>query len=361
MRKPLLTFILTGLLLAALPSGLPARAAETTAAPESAEAESAPEPREFPEAGITLAPPASWMDTDGLLSLNGGRELQPGSGIVYLEVDYLPLTREEYSEAQERAQSGDQSAYEEIAGAALPLFYVFGINGGRSAEDLTDIVFAGSPEEERDALQIRETGSAGDFVFCTAAYDADYITEIFADTLGIYASPYAALLEEREVFESGLTYSEPELEAYTPAAGNTIQFEGTDLLTGEPVTSEELFADHKVTMINLWATWCIWCVKEMPDLEALSKSFEEKDGQIIGIVLDTLTDEAAAREAVSIMKEAGVTFRMIVPPENIADLLPVSAYPTTYFVDSSGTILDEPVVGANVRAYSLTMESLLNR
>src|SRR5690554_6016627 len=38
-------------------------------------------------------------------------------------------------------------------------------------------------------------------------------------------------------------------------------------------------------VVNFWATWCAPCVKEMPDLDALSKKYKEMN--FVGIAIDT--------------------------------------------------------------------------
>ena len=72
--------------------------------------------------------------------------------------------------------------------------------------------------------------------------------------------------------------------------GTEIHFETTDL-DGNPVRSEELFAGHPVTMINLWATWCGPCINELPELEKINQEPAEQNCQIIGIVTDATNDE----------------------------------------------------------------------
>ena len=140
--------------------------------------------------------------------------------------------------------------------------------------------------------------------------------------------------------------------------GTKLSFETTDL-DGNPVTSEELFADHKVTMINLWATWCGPCVNELAELEELNKEFAEKGCQIIGICTDAKAGGKAVDTAKSILAEKGVTYTNLMATDEILSAFSLMAYPTSYFVDSEGRILTEPVVGADFAQYKATMEKAL--
>lgn len=84
--------------------------------------------------------------------------------------------------------------------------------------------------------------------------------------------------------------------------GKKVSFETTDL-DGNPVKSEELFAGHKVTMINNWATWCGPCCGELPELEKLAAEIGEKDCRITEICDDTIDGEDAIGEAKKILSE----------------------------------------------------------
>ena len=122
----------------------------------------------------------------------------------------------------------------------------------------------------------------------------------------------------------------------------------TEDLSLEPVTSEELFGKNRITMVNIWATYCGYCIEEMPDLEKLSHSLEEKDCGIIGMVGDIrgVDDRELIEEAKKIIEATGVTYPNVLPWDNWMDMLPVPGYPTTYFVDSEGRVIGEPAVGA---------------
>jgi thiol-disulfide isomerase/thioredoxin len=111
------------------------------------------------------------------------------------------------------------------------------------------------------------------------------------------------------------------------------------------VVSDALFAEQKLTMINLWGTFCPPCIAEMPDLGQLGRSMPEGT-RLIGIVLDVGDDETL-NDARRIRDETNADFLHILP---VADMAPylrtIVAVPTTIFVDSQGRITGEPLVGS---------------
>ncbi|MBQ1361601.1 MAG: hypothetical protein IIY43_00935, partial [Oscillospiraceae bacterium] len=61
------------------------------------------------------------------------------------------------------------------------------------------------------------------------------------------------------------------------------------------------------------------------------------------------------------VQEAGVTYPVILAPENINELFDLgNGLPITYFVDRNGTIVDVPVNGAQVDAYMKAVEDILS-
>ena len=43
---------------------------------------------------------------------------------------------------------------------------------------------------------------------------------------------------------------------------------------------------HKIIIVNFWATWCSPCREEMPELIALQQSYRDKNVVVLGIALD---------------------------------------------------------------------------
>lgn len=132
--------------------------------------------------------------------------------------------------------------------------------------------------------------------------------------------------------------SSVELEPFSPP----VTFEAV-AADGETVTSD-IFADSRLTMVNVWATYCNPCLMEMPYLGELADEYSPKDFQIVGIISDVLEgDEDALQTALSLIDETGAdTYTHLLLNESLytAMLTDVTAVPTTFFVDSEGRILD---------------------
>ena len=130
--------------------------------------------------------------------------------------------------------------------------------------------------------------------------------------------------------------------------------------------NEEIFAGHKLTMVNIWATFCGPCIHEMPDLAKLSRAYG--DGfQIIGIPVD-ITDRNGAvipdqkATALEIIAQTGANYRHLIPSDSLneAYLFGVQAVPETVFVDSEGRQVGQSYLGARSEAeWRTIIDSLL--
>lgn len=128
-------------------------------------------------------------------------------------------------------------------------------------------------------------------------------------------------------------------------------------LKGETVT-ESIFSGYDLTVINVWGTFCGPCIGEMPEMAAWHKELPE-NVQLIGIVSDVSAggDPSGAEK---ILKDTGVEFENLLASESLYPLLSMSQYvPTTYFVDSEGRMVGDPIVGADVAGYKYFVEDYL--
>ena len=141
-------------------------------------------------------------------------------------------------------------------------------------------------------------------------------------------------MDNEEIFTYtpvGFSFTPEEKEQLQP-----VHFETTDL-DGNPVKSEELFAGHKVTMINIWATWCQPCEREMPAIEEIAADYAEDGCQIIGICDDASSSNIATVK--SLLSGRGVTYLNLKPPAGMENIFGNYAYPNSFFVDSEGNFL----------------------
>ncbi|MBP3651821.1 MAG: TlpA family protein disulfide reductase [Clostridia bacterium] len=118
-------------------------------------------------------------------------------------------------------------------------------------------------------------------------------------------------------------------------------FTTTDM-EGNTVT-QEIFSGYDLTMVNIWATWCGYCVEEMPELAKLKKMLPEN------VNLITICDDAAYETELTqqILRESGANFQTLKTTEDMYTqlLAYVYAFPTTFFVNSEGIPVVQPLTG----------------
>ena len=110
------------------------------------------------------------------------------------------------------------------------------------------------------------------------------------------------------------------------------------------MVSSDVFAQHKLTLINIWGTYCPPCIDEMPELNKLADTLAADDMLLLGLVVDG--DQLAAAQR--IQGEQALTYQSLRPDDAMYGILTsvVEVVPTTWFVDSRGTLLGM-VEGAN--------------
>lgn len=139
----------------------------------------------------------------------------------------------------------------------------------------------------------------------------------------------------------------------SPAADAEVQlcsFETTDL-DGNAWDSS-IFADYKLTMINLWEPWCGPCVAEMPDLQKLYEDYADKGFMLLGV----FSMEAGVAETIT---DTGVSYPMLHYTSGF-DSFQTGYVPTTIMVNSKGELVGGPYVGINsYEGWAAIIESLL--
>ena len=340
----------------------------------------------FPKAGITFTLPESFKNTKGFLP-NGGGEIAEGDGVFCMYYNYIALSEDDFEDLliKYRTDSENAKKYEDFFNPrVLGLFSIYAADRNRSAEEINE--YLKKLYNERGMTVVNENpmenaeliGSVGEYNF----YFVDETqpdVEIAEDDIN-FASAYdlkgfkeesEALVEDvKNTCTDLMEFSEPETASESSEtgtapesseAGNTTLSFSTVDLDGQPVTSEDLFSNNKITMVNIWGTFCGPCINEMPELEKLYAEFTGQGCGIIGIVGDAagVDDESIISDAKSIIADTGVTYPNILPWDGLQDQLSFHAFPSTYFVDSKGTVIGAPVVGAYIDQYSSRLREAL--
>ena len=342
---------------------------------------------EAAKSGVIFTIPDEFKDIKGMIDFTDfGDTGSEGQGCVQMAVSYYPMGREEWKglmAAKETAEDDfDMEASNKIIGQlnGKELFSVYGLDGNRGVDDLISLLMAELeslkefyPEEEFEKMVGSEKkwissarydvlGTKGGFTYILKSNDPEELRNIdpFPGYEDGYYDEYISLTENTDLIEKNLELT-GNVKLTVPfefaSEGKRIEFETTDL-DGNPVKSEDLFAGHPVTAINLWATWCGPCKEELPELETLNAELEENDCQIIGIVTDA-TKDRKIEKAKEILKNAGADYVNLVPFEALSEMLPQNCWPTTYFVDENGILVGEPVDSADPDMYRETIAELL--
>ena len=332
------------------------------------------------EAGIKeFRVPESWTNAKGGIRAWYGFELDAGTGLTKTDIVYIPSSEEAYDalladlSALLAEGMSDEESIKKIEEASVNfqnsiavLFSVIGVPNNGDPERakqlmLNNLMNAWLLSEEEAKTQLDEytfipAGTVEDYSFYLITSPRD-VRNAFDGDKASWKEEYDALHKDIAGYLGNFTFERPANLAALTESGAKISFETKDV-NGNPVSSRDLFSGHKATMINVWETTCTGCISEMPQLNAMAKEFEEKGGQIIGIVYDAEEDELI-EEAKDILSDLHIGYINLLPTAEIKQALFVQSFPTTYFVNENGELVSTPAVGAQLQTYRTRMEELL--
>lgn len=184
------------------------------------------------------------------------------------------------------------------------------------------------------------TAFDADYYFgCNTSYANDKMTE--EETAEVQA-----LIGDREnLMKKTFIFPPTEVQG-SSFAGDFSSFE-TQTLSGETVT-QDIFADYDLTMVKIWTTWCSNCISEMEEMPDLKNKLPE-GVNIISICLDGTDDLELTQEIVDYM---GITYPTLLASDSLNEsaLQYIANVPTTLFVDSTGKVIGEPMIGVPAKS-----------
>jgi peroxiredoxin len=105
----------------------------------------------------------------------------------------------------------------------------------------------------------------------------------------------------------------------------------------------------KVTIVDFWASWCGPCRKENPNVVALYNEFHSKGLNIIGVSLDNELNEWK-----NAIQKDKITWTQVSNlkkwSDPVAKLYEVEQIPSTFILDSNGTIVAKDLRGEELKA-----------
>ena len=311
----------------------------------------------FPQAGFSFDLPDSVKLSKGMLYVIDAGPESMGAGMSIGYPLYINLTEEEY----------DSLSDEELENRAIAgyTFQVLCDTEGRDLETLKqdyiefciDAMGEEPTEDDLSFFDMIEVVHKDDqrVWYLYHLLEEETIREYLT---GEYLEEYNLVIDAVDEIMKNAVYYEPEIWQSTQA-GTEIRFETEDI-DGNPVNSENLFAENKLTMVNIWGIDCGPCIREMPEIEAISKDFADKGVAVVGIVQELpVGDDKYLQETKKVIQDTGITYKNLRAWEGFDEILNYTGTPTTYFVDSEGRIVGEVIVGARVQEYRTKLEQYL--
>ncbi|MBR1659130.1 MAG: redoxin domain-containing protein [Oscillospiraceae bacterium] len=319
---------------AATPAATEAPAVEeTNTQPEQLDAEADENATlDLSEIGLILHYPEEIHEVKGVYLPAGAGELGFGTGIYEADFIYFGLPRDRGMELLEKDDLTDEE-YAELVNVRGILPQLFAVNGGRDYTAVNEL-YEGQLSNE-NFTEIKKVGDLTFYQYFDPEYD-DALPEDFKED-------YLKLVEIQSQAVKDAEYFAP-VNPNDELIGKPFIFDAKDL-DGNPVNTGELFAQHELTMVNVWATWCHYCVEELPELEQVNKIVADMDCAVIGLLHDSDDGDDKIAEGIALLKDNGVTYPCIQHIEGMEELLSLESFPTSFFVNREGLIVGGFVAG----------------
>lgn len=123
-------------------------------------------------------------------------------------------------------------------------------------------------------------------------------------------------------------------------------FNGTTA-DGKPFSLEQAVAEHKLVMLDFWASWCMPCLKMMPEVVALHEKYKDRGLLVVGISSDQ--SEGPWRKAME-------KFKMVWPQvrsgekDRVGEIYGIRTIPYAILIDHNGMIVARNLRGEELAA-----------
>ena len=298
------------------------------------------EEKTFEKAGITVDYPLALDGAKGTVELNEKAVTMPECYL--LEAYYTAMPAEDIEALTEKFNDGTitQEEYDNYISRVSELGFFIAINGQLSdIESLAELVDKAEELEQQDGLN---------------CYYVDLTTEDFPEG---WEETYREEAKELSAKIPEMLKAARFVKPANPWLGKKIEFTAEDA-DGKTWTSAELFARNRYTMMNIWGTWCGPCVGELGELARIHQQLEKKDCGLLGLEYEYNYDADTLQEGKDLLAENGATYPNVLVNDDMTFMNEITGVPTSFFVDSEGTVVGGPVAGANIEAYEKILADL---
>ncbi|MBR2552291.1 MAG: redoxin domain-containing protein [Lachnospiraceae bacterium] len=301
--------------------------------------------------GFRMPVPEAFKHTKGFFSpMEIGDQ---GDGTYFMVCTYTASTAEEMKVISAKSKSGTMTEEDskKLLDTMGVLLVIIAIDGGQGIKEIKEKMKMGEVSDDN----FTEVGRYKDLTYY-AITDRKSEEAYLKAQAPVFAEEFRELQKAWIEALKNAEYFGPQIPG-ADLVGKTLRFETKDI-DGNPVKSDDLFAAHKVTMVNFWATWCGPCKNELEELGNIHRRLEKKNAAIIGICDDAADKADICRE---LIREKDLSYINILPYEGM-DELSIQNFPTSLFVDNEGKVLTYPVIGvpADISEYEKVIDGLLS-
>lgn len=151
---------------------------------------------------------------------------------------------------------------------------------------------------------------------------------------------------------------------YTSGVDTFSKLSTTDL-DNNPVDAS-VFAKNKITLVNVWNVGCTPCINEIPYFDQLNKEYEGTGAAILGLYEDFgvgISDDEMS-QIKDILANADASYTQLRIDGTLAQddmILNIMVFPTTYVVNSEGTIIGTIEGSNDYEGWKATIDSYLDQ
>jgi len=117
-------------------------------------------------------------------------------------------------------------------------------------------------------------------------------------------------------------------------------------------------ARTNIVILNFFGTWCPPCRKEIPDFVKVSKEYQGKNIQFLGILVER---QYNMKKIKKFIKNNEIPYPILMSTREVVQDYKIRAYPTTFIIDKGGYIIKKKIGMMDEKKLKEFINNILNR